>query len=104
MFLGRNYSEFLASNTARKGIEMWGKTQHIDKQQQKNHETGPRASVWGDSRAGSILRALRSLWDASRPLKPLKNPKNVGFRGLGARGEIATHYPLFAFKGSVQYI
>ena len=104
MFLGRNYSELFASNTAREGLEMCGKHTILIEKQQKIHETGPYASVWRDTRVVSILRALRSPWDASRLLKPLKNQKNVGFRGLGARGEIPTYYPLFAFKGCVQYI
>ena len=106
MFLGRNYSELLASNTAREGLKMCGNTytHNIEQKPEKIHETGPYASVWRDTRAVSILRALRSPWDASRPLKPPKNQKNVGFRGLGARGEIPTYYPLFAFKGCVQYI
>ena len=94
MILWRNYSELLASNTAREGFEMCEKRTILVDKQQKIHETGPYASVWRDSRAVSILRALRSPWDASWPLKP---PKNIlkkhkktfiknGFWGLGAKG------------------
>ena len=49
-------------------------------------EMGLDGSVWAESRSGGFPVALGSLWDASRALKPPKNPKNPGFQGLGVRG------------------
>ena len=69
---------------------------------QKWTESGPYGSVWADTCAESIPRALGSLWDASRPLKRPQKSKNPGFGGLGVRGEASPLFPLFALKGCGQ--
>ena len=98
MFLGRNYSELLASNTTREGSKMWRK--HT-----KSSKIDRTGSIWLS--LGRYLHRIHPT-GSGEPLGCLPGPKtppkskNPGFGGLGVRGEASPLFPLFALKGCGQ--